>query len=185
MTIRKLAESVKQPTAYNRIANLVSSTGTKANTQSIINYIKYLRESCLIFSIDNYASKFVEKESVKKHYFIDNGLLNIFLTDAETSLLENICAIQLHKKYGSEVYFYNKGIEVDFYIPENETAIQVSYDISDDNTLQREKGALEKLCERYTISRALIITYNTETSLQLRNDMTVEVVPVWKWLLEE
>lgn len=51
---------------------------------------------------------------MKKHYFIDNGLINLFLVDPETSLLENLCAIHLHKKYGDEVYYYNKGIEVDF-----------------------------------------------------------------------
>ena len=57
-----------------------------------------------------------------KYYFIDNGLLHIFLTDANTSLLENIVAIQLYKKYGNEVYFYNQNIEVDFIIPEQKTA---------------------------------------------------------------
>lgn len=47
-----------------------------------------------------------------KYYFIDNGLLGIFLTDANTSLLENIVAIHLFKQYGDKVYFYNQNIEL-------------------------------------------------------------------------
>lgn len=88
MTIRKLADSVKQPMTYNRISNLVGSTGVKTNTQSVINYVGFLKDSCLLFSLENYASKFVAKETMKKHYFIDNGLINLFLVDPETSLLD-------------------------------------------------------------------------------------------------
>lgn len=50
----------------------------------------------LLFSLDNYASKFREKETIKKHYFVDNGLLHLFLNDPDTALLENLCAIDLH-----------------------------------------------------------------------------------------
>lgn len=49
------------------------------------------------FPLENYAAKFAERNSNMKYYFIDNGLLHIFLTDANTSLLENIVAIQLYK----------------------------------------------------------------------------------------
>ena len=103
MTIRRMADCVKQPTSYNRICNLVKSTGVSTSVQSIIDFAKYLRESCLVFAVENYASKFVERETIKKHYFIDNGLLNIFLTDPDTSLLENLCAIYLYKRYGASL----------------------------------------------------------------------------------
>ncbi len=184
MTIRKLADSVKQPMAYNRINNLVASTGVKTNVQSVINYVGYLKDSCLVFSLDNYASKFVEKETSKKHYFIDNGLLNLFLLDCETSLLENLCAIHLHKKYGEDLYYYNKGVEVDFYIPSEETAIQVCYDMKDDTTLAREKGALIKLSGHLEIKRALIVTRDSESEIE-EAGLKIEVLPVWKWLLLE
>lgn len=184
MTIRKLADSVKQPTAYNRINNLVASTGVKTNVQSVIHYVGYLKDSCLVFSLDNYMSKFVEKETSKKHYFIDNGLLNLFLVDAETSLLENLCAIHLFKKYGDELYYYNKGIEVDFYIPTEKMAIQACYDMKDDATVDREKGALVKLASHLDVQRALIITRDSEGEIE-EGGLKIEVLPVWKWLLME
>lgn len=184
MTIRKLADSVKQPMAYNRISNLVGSTGVKTNTQSVINYVGFLKDSCLLFSLENYASKFVEKETMKKHYFIDNGLINLFLVDPETSLLENLCAIHLHKKYGDEVYYYNKGIEVDFYVPSEGLAIQVSYSITDETTRNRELGALQKFANIHEVKKALIITRDSEQVIEA-NDMQIEVTPIWKWLLKD
>ena len=104
--IRKLAESVKQPSSFNRLSNIVSSTGIKVTTDTVIDYLEFLQATWLIFSIENYASKLVEKVSNQKYYFIDNGLLNLFLIDPETSLLENLVAISLKKKYEEELYFY-------------------------------------------------------------------------------
>lgn len=187
LAIKRLAENVKQPTAYNRLANMVKSTGVSTNTASIIDYIRYVKEACILFTIDNYASKFVEKETIKKHYFTDNGLLSIFITNQDTSLLENLCAINLHKKYAtaepSQLYFYNKNIEVDFYIPDEKFAIQVAYSLSDIETIERETEALIALHKAFPLKKALIITYNEETILEVQG-LTIEVVPIWKWLLE-
>lgn len=94
---------------------------------TIIDFIRYLKESCLIFPLENYAAKFADRSSNMKYYFIDNGLLSIFLTDAITSLLENMVVIHLYKQYGNKVFFYNQNIEVDFIIPETNTAGGVFY----------------------------------------------------------
>ncbi|MGL5682492.1 MAG: DUF4143 domain-containing protein [Marinifilaceae bacterium] len=117
--LKKLAESVKQPLSFTRIANIVSSTGAKVGTQNIINYIEYAKDAWLINPIQNIAGKLVDKETSPTYYFTDNGILNLFLLDGNTSLLENVVAINPLHKYGREdaVYFYNHNIEVDFYIP--------------------------------------------------------------------
>ena len=99
LTIKRLADNVMQPTSYNRISNLVKGTGVSTSVASVIDYIHYSKEAFMLFSLENYASKFVEKETVKKHYFIDNGLLSIFLIGGESALLENICAVHLYRKY--------------------------------------------------------------------------------------
>ncbi len=182
MTVKRLASSVKQPTAYNRIANMVKSTGINTNSTTITQFVQYLRDSCLIFSIENIADKFVERETVKKHYFIDNGLLNLFLTDPETSLLENICAIHLYKQYGSGLYYYNKNIEVDFVVPDEGLAVQVSYNIDDEETKKRETKALVALNKHTNLKKAIIITRDTEDCYQ-EEDFKIDIIPVWKWLL--
>ncbi len=182
---KKLAESIKQPMSFTRIANVVSSTGAKVGTQTVINYIEYAKDAWLISSLQNIAGKLVDKETNPKYYFTDNGILNLFLLDGNTSLLENLIATSLLRKYGRNdaVFFYNKGVEVDFYIPDEATAIQVCYNLDNsDGTFDREVGALLKLSSVLECKKLLIITRDNEQVLEIDNK-TIDVIPVWKWLL--
>jgi predicted AAA+ superfamily ATPase len=183
---KKLAESVKQPMSFTRLANIVSSTGAKVGKNTIINYIDYAKDAWLITSIQNIAGKLVDKETNPKYYFTDNGILNLFLLDGNTSLLENLVAIHLLRKYGRSdaVFFYHKGIEVDFYIPDEALAIQVSYNLDNAaGTFDRELSALLKITKVLPCNRLLIITRDTEQRLQTA-DHLIEVIPIWKWLLQ-
>ena len=183
---KKVAESVKQPISFNRIANIVSSTGAKVGTTTVINYMEYAKNAWLISSVHNIASKLADKESIPKYYFNDNGILNLFLLDGQTSLLENLVAITLLRRYGREdaVFFYNKSIEVDFYLPDTATAIQVCYSLDNtDGTFDREVGALVKLTKVLDCSRLMIITYSEEKTIKIEGKI-IEVIPIWKWLLD-
>lgn len=184
LLVKKLAESINQPSSFNRLANIVSSAGQKIQTSTVIDYMQFMEESWLIFSMENYAAKFVEKESAKKYYFRDNGILNLFLIDPETALLENRVAIELKKHFCDEVYFYNKNVEVDFYVPQHDWLIQVAYSIANDDTREREISSLLKVAKHLQAKRLTIITYNEEHTISLDNGSTIEVIPLWKWLLE-
>lgn len=181
--IRKLAESVKQPTSYNRIASIASTVGKKISVDTVIDYMGYLQESWLILSYENIAAKLIDKESNRKYYFIDNGILNLFLLDPATSLLENQVAIRLRQKYGSQVYFYNKNVEVDFVVYDEGIAIQVSYSLSDPETEKREVDALLKLNKVLPMRKLMIICKDEERDITV-NDVTIQVISVWKWLLD-
>lgn len=183
MCIRRLAESVMQPCSLNRLSNLVKSTGMPCSPSTVMEYVRYLQESCLLISLDNYASKFVDKETVKKHYFIDNGLVHLFINNPDTALLENICAINLYKRYGKGVYYFNRNIEVDFYVPDEKLAIQASFRMSEEATLEREIKALVALHGLYETQRNLIVTYEDEGIME-RDGIKIEIIPVWKWLLD-
>lgn len=183
MCIRRLAESVMQPCSLNRLSNLVKSTGMPCSPSTVMEYVRYLQESCLLISLDNYVSKFVDKETVKKHYFIDNGLLHLFINNPDTALLENLCAINLYKRYGKGVYYFNRNIEVDFYVPDEKLAIQASFRMSEEATLEREIKALVALHGLYETERNLIITYEDEGIME-RDGIKIEINPVWKWLLD-
>ena len=186
MVIKRMAESVMQPTSFTRIANLVKATGVSTSTASVIDYVKYAQDACMMFSLENFASKFVEKETVKKHYFVDNGLLNVFLTNGEAASLENMCAIHLHRKYGDRLFYYKKNVEVDFYIPDEAYALQASYTIlgtDASNTYDREVDALKKLNAFCPLKRMVIVTNDEDMTISLGNGQTIEVIPAWKWLL--
>ena len=144
-----------------------------------------MEASWLINKVTNIASKLADKESNAKYYFTDNGILDLFLMDADTALLENLVAISLIRRFGRDnaVFFYNKGVEVDFYIPEEEMAIQVSYSTQDEDTRKREVKALEALPKVLPCKHRYIITYDENDEWHL-SDKDIEVIPVWKWLLQ-
>ena len=182
--IRKMAESVKQPLSYNRIASIVSSTGKKLSTDAAIDYIGYMTDTWLILPYENLYGKLQDKETNRKYYFTDNGLLHLFLVDANTSLLENIVAVTLRRKYGDGSYFWNsKNAEVDFVVPEEKLAVQVSYSMTDANTSKREIDGLIKLHSIQPISRMIVVTMEEENLIE-KDGFHIELVPLWKWLLK-
>ncbi len=132
---------------------------------------------------------FSEKETSCKYYFIDNGVLNLFLLNGETALLENLVALSLFRIYGHDtdnerVFFYNEKVKVDFYIPETKLAIQVSYSITkSQETFDREVDALKKLPKVLPCEQRIILTYEEEATI-VDNFGTIEVIPIWKWLLD-
>lgn len=182
--IRKMAESVKQPLSYNRIASIVSSTGKKLSTDATIDYIGYMTDTWLILPYENLYGKLQDKETNRKYYFTDNGLLHLFLVDANTSLLENIVAVTLRRKYGDGSYFWNsKNAEVDFVVPEEKLAVQVSYSMTDANTSKREIDGLIKLHSIQPISTMIVVTMEEENIVE-KDGFHIELVPLWKWLLK-
>ena len=186
--VRKMAESVCRPISYNRINNLLSSVGGKLSLATTIKYVEYCEDAWLLLRLRNYSSALADKESNCKYYFIDTGILGLFLIDKDAIQLENLVALQLFRIYGHDpenerVFFYNDSFEVDFYVPEAELAIQVSYSLHDEDTRKRETEALKKLPRRLTCNRRIILTYDEEETITDQHG-TIEVIPVWKWLLK-
>lgn len=185
--IRKLAESVKQPLSFTRAANIVASTGTKIGKSTVINYLSYAADAYLIVPMTNIADNIVGKVSNPKYYFIDNGIISLLALDIRTSLLENIVAMKLFSTYGTAeeaIYFYNDGVEVDFYVPQSETAIQVCYTMNDaEGTFERETRALVKVQSRLSCRRNIIVTYGDESVIE-KDGVRIEILPLWKFLLD-
>ena len=183
---RKLAESVKQPISFTRLTNIIASTGAKLSKPTLINYLEYSKDAFLVYPIKNIADNLTQRETNPKYYFVDNGIISILAMDVDTSLLENMVAMELLRRYGLEeqVFFYNKNVEVDFYIPDAATAIQVSYNPKkSDETWERESTALIKLSKVLDCKRLIILTYELEENIELKG-LNIEEIPVWKWLLD-
>ena len=187
--VRKMAESVCRPISYNRINNLLSSVGGKLSLATTIKYVEYCEDAWLLLRMRNYVSALADKESNCKYYFIDTGILGLFLIDKDAMLFENLVALQLFRLYGHDldnerVFFYNDKVEVDFYIPEEKLAIQASYSISKaDSTYDREVDALKKIPNVLECNRRVILTYD-ESDTITDEFGTIEVMPLWKWILD-
>lgn len=181
LILKKIAESVTKALSFNRLTNIVKSAGISIGKQTVINYVGHMLDSYLIFSLQNYASK----KTSPKYYFMDTGLLGLMLLDCKTAQLENLVAVELIRRYGFEnVYFFENNIEVDFYIPSENLAIQVSMQVLEDvDTLERETKAFVKLNQFIPDTKCLLVTNSEETKLNC-DGIKIDVVPAWKWLLD-
>ena len=181
LILKKIAESVTKALSFNRLTNIVKSTGISIGKQTVINYVGHMLDSYLIFSLQNYASK----KTSPKYYFMDTGLLGLMLLDCKTAQLENLVAVELIRRYGFEnVYFFENNIEVDFYVPSENLAIQVSMQVLEDvDTLERETRAFVKLNQFIPDTKCLLVTNSEETKLNC-DGIKIDVVPAWKWLLD-
>lgn len=181
LILKKIAESVTKALSFNRLTNIVKSAGISIGKQTVINYVGHMLDSYLIFSLQNYASK----KTSPKYYFMDIGLLGLMLLDCETAQLENLVAVELIRRYGFEnVYFFENNIEVDFYVPSENLAIQVSMQVLEDvDTLERETKAFVKLNQFIPDTKCLLVTNSEETKLNC-DGIKIDVVPAWKWLLD-
>ena len=185
LILKKIAESITKPLSFNRLTNILKSTGTSIAKQTVINYVGYMTDSYLLFTLQNYAAKLVEKETSPKYYFMDTGLLGLVLLDCKSAQLENLVAIELIRRYGTEnVYFFENNVEIDFYVPSEKLAIQVSMQVLDNiDTKERETRAFVKLNNFIPDSKCILITNSEEATLNC-DGIEIDVVPVWKWLLE-
>ena len=164
---------------------------------SVKNYTDYIEQAYLVFHLKRFSFKVKEQEkSPRKMYAIDTGLCNAVgfrFSDNLGKLAENIVFMELRRKqaldYNMEL-FYWKDVhhrEVDFVIKEGTTVknlIQVCWNMKDEKTRNRELRSLQKAMRELKISKALIITEDTEGEEEL-NGFTVRTVPLWKWLLSE
>lgn len=184
LILKKIAESVKKPLSFSRLSNILKSAGAAIGKQTVINYVGYMMDSYLLFTLQNYAGKLIERETSPKYYFMDTGLLGLMLMDCNSAQLENLVAIELIRRYGREqVFYFENNVEIDFYVPEEKLAIQVSMQILDQlETREREIGAFVKSKNFIEDADCLLITNSEETELDC-DGIHISVVPIWKWLL--
>ena len=184
LMIKKIAESTTDETSFTRIRNLIKATGVDIGTATLIEYFNYLEEGFLVYSLQNHALKFAERETKKKFYFVDTGFLNLFLFESDDKLLENLVFLELKRKYEDDIFYFRDKFETDFYLPQQEQAIQVSYSLSRPETKKRKIMGLKSTLNARNLKEGTILTYNEEEKIT-QDGFKINVIPVWKWILKE
>ncbi|WP_455636663.1 hypothetical protein [Parabacteroides sp.] len=72
---------------------------------------------------------------------------------------------------------------MDFYIPTEKMAIQVSYSLQDEATYKREVNALLKISRVFETDTLYIITNDEEKTIE-EQGRQIKVIPIDKWLLD-
>jgi hypothetical protein len=84
----------------------------------------------------------------------------------------------------NEVYYIKERQEIDFYcvIDGEKQLINVSVDISNPDTFEREINSLAEGMEFIGVDKSVLITKEREGSMSV-GDKIVYLIPLWKWLL--
>lgn len=178
-----LMDNIGNLTSANSIANALSTSQKKVGDKTVSSYIRSLCEAFLFYRINRYdirGKKYLA--SNEKYYLCDASFKYAVLGRKDMNygrVYENIVVLELLRR-GYEVYvgvLYEK--EIDFVaIKRNEKFyIQVSDNISDENTFKREVDSLLKIKDAYP--KLLIArTHHAEYTYE-----GIKVVDIAEWLV--
>jgi hypothetical protein len=175
--------------SFTKLYNEFRSQGYKVSKDTIFNYISHLEDAYTLFTVPIYKNSIKEENrNPKKIYAIDNGFKKIYdySFDKDTSkLYENIVFLHLRKST-KNIYYFKQSQEVDFYVKDidKEILINVSVDIKDESTKQREIKGLFEAMNYFNLNISYLITKDEDTTLEIENKKIV-VKPLYKWLIED
>ena len=184
--VKKISETVMREVSYSKLYGSLKAVGISVSKDTIIDYVNYLLEAYLLFKVYNYFASFSEKESTPKYYFSDNGLLNLFLYEKKSALLENAVGIWLHQHYGELVYYLKSastGIDIDFFIPSEHTVIQVCTQLNDQSA-EREISSLIKAKDTMPELERFMIVVSDGIPSRLPDHPEIELIPIDYFLLK-
>jgi predicted AAA+ superfamily ATPase len=171
--------------SYSKLYNNLKSMGFSLSKETLINYFGYLEDMFAIFLIPVYRKSLKEQmRNPKKIFIIDNGFKTIHSLEIESDyskLYENIVFTHLRRKY-NEVFYLLEDKEIDFYIPNDKLLINVCYDLSSKETLERELSSIVYGLSKLKLKEALIIT-NEEEKVIEKDGFKIIIMPLWKWLI--
>ncbi len=175
----------------NNSAKLYSLESIK-NTYAVsyetaFNYVTYLKQAFFVMELSRFdCSLKSQTRAPKKIYVIDQGLahsVSFRFSSERGRIMENIVFLELMKR--EEKLFYFKGKrECDFLIQEKDRiagVIQVTQELTEKNK-KREIHGLTEAMETFQLREGVIITENQEDRFN-RGSLKIEVIPLWKWLL--
>ncbi len=187
--IKKMLANAAKESSVNKTYLELKSQGHKISKDQLYNFRMWCEEIYLLFQLPQYHESFVKQQSgIKKTFGLDTGLINSTSFRASQDhgrLMENMVFTELKRKE-KEIFFNKEGKECDFLVKENDQinqAIQVTVNLEDQATRNREVAGLLYALEKYNLKKGLLITMNEDEVLS-SGKKTIRILPLWRWLIE-
>jgi len=187
-----LANNAAAQSSGQRLAKFL---GFKSNA-TLEKYLGYLEESYLAMLLQCYSAKAGRRlMSPRKIYVVDNGFIGakaVQFSPDRGKLVENMVFGEMIKRgsqKNKDLFYYKtrNNREIDFVIRKGiqiSELVQVAYAINDELTQKREIKALIEAAEELGNSDLTILNWEEEKEVK-ENGKTINLVPIWKWLVKE
>lgn len=176
--------------SINKFHNDLKSQAIPVSKNTLHEYLEYLSDSYLCFPVTIHThSEWARRVNPRKVYIIDTGLVMACSHCPRPDwgyLLKNLIYLELlRRNWAVEYYKTADGREVDFLVSTSageRKLIQVSLDIDEDATRQREIDALTQAMPECGLGRSTLVTLNREETIECATGI-VDVIPVWRWCI--
>lgn len=163
--------------SYNSLAKALGMTDL-----SVKEYISAMKEAFLLYELPQFSFKAKQVlKSKRKIYTIDNGFINAVAPGYVRNTgqkFENWVFDELTKRGLEPAGYYLDKRECDFIIKNHDVnmAIQVSYELTPENTAREIKSLLE-VKQKFGIKELYILTFNQHVDIHAE----IKVMPVYEF----
>jgi predicted AAA+ superfamily ATPase len=184
--VKFVATNIGNALSPSNISKSLKQDGKSIHHSTVEKYLEYLTASFVFYKVNRFDLKGKKQLATQeKYYLVDAGLLNVLAGKERTTdrghILENVVYLELlHRGYkiwtgtsrNSEVDFVCKTPtgDIEYY--------QIAWQLSDDKTVEREFGSLERINDNYP-------KYLLTTESFTPNRRGVHHLNVFNWLLGE
>ncbi len=186
-----LVNNIAAPYSVNRLTGYLQSLGHNAPRSAVSNFLAWFEDAYFLFSVRVFDASLARSHTnPKKAYCVDHAMITSLSSGILVNsghLLENLVYTALRRIF-PEVFYYKTaaGREVDFAVRSDSqfpNLIQVCQSLANPQTRKRELAALSESMTELRVKTATIVT-RAEDERIATDAGTINVVPIWKFLLE-
>ncbi len=184
--VKFIASHIGNALSPSNISVTLKQDGQSIHHNTIEKYLEYLTASFVFYKVNRFDIKGKKQLATQeKYYIVDPGLLNILVGKERITdrghILENVVYLELLRR-GYKVWTgSSRNSEVDFVCKTPTGDIeyyQVAWEMSNEKTIEREFGSLEKISDNYP-------KYVLTTESFTVNRSGINHLNVFNWLLED
>lgn len=190
--LKRIMANLTKPTSIRAIHNDIKSRGLKISKDVLYEWANYACNVFMFLRIPNYSKSLQKVESSQpKYYCIDNGLRSAVLlpqSEDDGKRLENSVFLYLYRQRTpmDRIFYYQGKGECDFVVQRGVDIvqlIQVTWSMKDDETRKREIAGICEAAQVTGCKNLLVITLDEQEEISLSPDLTLQVLPAWRWML--
>jgi hypothetical protein len=187
----RLIDSTACLYTVNSLTGHLQALGHRVPKAAVSDYLAWFEDAYFLFTVRIFDASLARRNTnPKKVYCIDHALVasvsaQILINSGH--LLENLVFVTLRRNH-QVIYYYKTrgGREVDFIVPRRRAGpllVQVCESLVDPATRRRETAALSDAMGELELTRGTIVTRDEQERIECPGG-TIEVVPIWRFLLD-